>query len=244
MSGVEIGSIAERLKVIEEKIQRACSAAGRSSKDVTLVAVSKKKSAQQIIEAVQAGQLTFGENYLQEALPKILEVSEFCTENKMFELQWHFIGHLQSKKAKSAFEHFSLLHSLDTTSLAQKLNSVARDQSNSARALVQINIDKESTKNGLLENELISFLEECAPLTSLTIEGLMTIPSPTLQEKDPKRSFAQTRELMEQVNARNCYPQPLKELSMGMSMDYEAAVSEGSTIVRVGTAIFGAREPK
>lgn len=224
---------AELLENLKEEIHAACAEAGRKPADVTLVAVSKTKPWQDVTEFLALGQKDFGENYVQEALAKIEAVGAGP--------RWHFVGNLQSNKAKFIPGAFHLFHALDSFSLAQKLNRAAEEKGVVQECLVEVNVDDESTKGGLTGSQLETELTRMAGLAHLRVRGLMCIPA---AEKPSRAPFAHLRELLERVNRAGAYPQMLTELSMGMSNDFREAILEGATFVRVGTRLFGERAKK
>lgn len=239
-------NIAENLQMLREEIASSCAQAGRKVSEVQLVAVSKTKPWTMILEAANAGHFDFGENYMQEALEKIAAAADWAKadEARMLitgKIHWHYIGHLQSNKAKFIPGIFSLVHSLDRLSLAEALNREAEKKGVRIAALLQINSDAEDSKAGIAAENALEFLEKCNEFTSLEIRGLMCIPNPDLQKQEPRRAFAELRELREKINSAQVYRSPLQDLSMGMSGDFREAILEGATIVRVGSAIFGAR---
>jgi pyridoxal phosphate enzyme (YggS family) len=219
---------------VRERIREACGQAGRQPQDIRLVAVSKTKPAEEIASFADLGVQDFGENYAQEALPKIAEL-------RGRPIRWHFIGSLQTNKAKLIPGNFTLFHALDSDSLARKLDGTARKADLTQAVLVEVNIEREATKSGITAAELPRFLESLIGLPNLEVQGLMCIPKADA-DRDPRRPFAQLRELLLEVNRLGAYRAPLRELSMGMSADYPAAILEGATIVRVGTALFGERK--
>ncbi len=221
----------QKFESVREQIANACRDAGRSIDSIRLIAVSKKQSEESIRKLASFGQVDFGENYMQEALKKI--------ENVNGDLRWHFIGALQSNKAKLLLNGFHLFHGLDRISLATEINRAAENKGVKVSCLVQVNIDDENTKSGLAPSELPKFLENVAKLSHIEILGLMSIPSP---EGEAQKAFASLRELMSKANQADAYPKQLHELSMGMSGDFADAIREGSTMIRVGTALFGARQ--
>ena len=239
-------SIQEKLIEIESKVEGACKRATRPRSSLKVLAVSKTKPAKSILEAYYAGQRLFGESYMQEAISKRKQLQALGVqkEQEIFHLDWHFVGTLQSSKVKDFVGNFSLLHSLDRISLAKKLNEVAKEKKQKVKALVQINIHREENKGGLYSKELKSFLHGCNSFDHVSVEGLMCIPNYEEQKKNPRKAFSYLRELLYMANDGAYYKQEIKELSMGMSQDYEAAILEGSTIVRLGTAIFESRENK
>lgn len=230
---------AQLLAEIRQRMDSACRRAQRSLSSVQLIGVSKTKPVADIEEFLGLGLEHFGENYLQEALPKITEVASFSRQAAQKPV-WHFIGQLQSNKAKQIPGIFEWLHSLDSLSSAKKLSAAAQEKRLVQKCLIQINIDDESTKGGVSPAELPKFLESVVPLTGIQVQGLMCIPNPSL-DRDIRIAFSALRKLMETVNQSNCYSSPLSELSMGMSDDFESAIEEGSTFIRVGTALFGER---
>ena len=215
-----------RLAEIRTAISRAERDFGREAGSVALVAVSKTKPAEQIVEVLEAGQCVFGENYVQEAKAKWPALKERFPDAEL-----HMIGPLQSNKAREAVELFDVIQSLDRESLAKELAREIARLGKAPRFFVQVNTGEEAQKGGVLPAEADAFIARCREVHGLAIEGLMCIPP---AEGDPRPHFAFLRELA----ARH----GLKELSMGMSADFEAAIAEGATHVRVGSAIFGARD--
>lgn len=219
------------LEAVQSRILAACSQAGRAPGEVTLVAVSKTKPWTDIEAFYQLGVRDFGENYIQEAQVK----QQRAVQSGHKDIRWHLIGTLQSNKVKHVSGHFTLFHALDSFSLAEKLSKVGP-----LDCLVEVNVDAEISKGGVAAVSLPAFLETLSPLKNLRVRGLMCIPS-TVQARDPREPFARLRELREQCNASGAYREKLTELSMGMSADFEAAILEGATFVRVGTTLFGER---
>jgi pyridoxal phosphate enzyme (YggS family) len=222
---------AERLEAVRGKIQEACARSGRREAEVTLIAVSKTKPWMEVAPFAALGVRDFGENYVQEALEK---------RNHAPDLNWHLIGTLQSNKAKFVINNFCLFHALDSLSLAQKLDRAAASAGVVQPCLIEVNVDLETTKGGVGEDLLPKFLGELALLKGLRIDGLMCIPSP-VPGRDPRKPFAKLRGLRDILALTGVYPGKLPLLSMGMSADFEAAIEEGATHVRVGTTLFGAR---
>ena len=225
-------NLAQNLARVREEIARAARQAGRQPESVRLVAVSKTKPAQMVIQALEAGQTLFGENYVQEAGRKIPQVPG--------EAQWHFIGHLQSNKAKTAVRLFDVVQTVDRPKLARALDRHAREQGKTLGVLLQVNLAREPQKSGCSPEEAPALAQEVARLPGLELMGLMTMP-PFFD--DPERArpyFARLRRLARDLQA-DLPPGAMAELSMGMSGDYAAAIAEGATLVRVGTAIFGSR---
>lgn len=224
--------LADALSRIHARIAEACSRAGRAPSSVTLVAVSKTMPAQRVRDAMSAGQAVFGENRVQEALGKIPEVGGAA--------RWHLIGHLQRNKARHVVGAFELIHSLDGAGLARELDRRCATAGTAQPVLLQLNLSRESTKHGVGEAGLHALLDTVAELPRLELRGLMTIPPPVDDPEDNRRWFARLRELAERAAGR--LGRPLPELSMGMTDDFEVAIEEGATLVRVGRALFGERE--
>ena len=227
-------TISGNLARINERIRAAAEKAGRDPASVPLVAVSKTRPAADIIAAFQAGQTVFGENYIQELVPKLAEVREA--------VQWHFIGHLQSNKVKYIAGQVTLIHSVDRISLATEIDRQWGKLGKVCDVLIQVNISGEATKSGTTEEGAIQLVRECALLPNIKVKGLMTMP-PFFDDPDAARPyFAELRRLSKVVSAQQIAGVEMAELSMGMSGDFEAAVQEGATLVRIGTALFGSRE--
>ena len=226
-------TIAINLARINERIRAAAVTAGRDPASVRLVAVSKTRPAGDIVEAFNAGQTMFGENYIQELVPKLAEIHEA--------VQWHVIGHLQSNKVKYIAGKVALIHSVDRLSLAQEIDRQWGKLGKVCDILIQVNISGEATKSGTTEAGAIQLVRECALLPHVRVRGLMTMP-PFFDAPDAARPyFAELRRLSEVIAAERIAGVDMTELSMGMSGDFEAAVQEGATLVRIGTAIFGER---
>lgn len=226
-------SIQDNLADINERILQACQRAGRDPKEVRLVAVSKTKPAAMIEEAAAAGQLLFGESYAQEFSTKFDELATA--------VEWHFIGGLQTNKVKYLRGKVNLIHSVDRLSLAQEINRQWAKTDQTADILIQLNLGAEISKSGADEAELEQLLRKVAELPNLRIRGLMALP-PYLDDPEEVRPyFRRLRQLAEAMKDLNIPGVELLELSMGMSHDFEVAIEEGATLVRVGSAIFGAR---
>ena len=231
-----MSQIADNLTIIEERIANAASKAGRNAQDIKLIAVSKTVDAERIKQAIEAGATILGENYIQEARNKIKEIGQGA--------RWDFIGHLQSNKAKYAVDLFEMIHSVDRLSLAQEINRVAEKKGKKVRILVQVNISGEETKSGINPQKVRTLIGEIASMSNLSLEGLMTMP-PYFDDPEKARPyFTALRELRDTILKESIGDIILQELSMGMSGDFEVAIEEGSTMVRIGTAIFGERPPK
>lgn len=226
-------TISANITLINERIRVAAEAAGRNPATVRLVAVSKTRPAADISAAFRAGQSVFGENYIQELVPKLAEVLE--------DVQWHFIGHLQSNKVKYIAGRVALIHSVDRISLAQEIDRQWGRLGKVCDILIQVNISGETTKSGTTDEGALQLVRECALLPNISVKGLMTMP-PFFDDPDAARPyFTELRRLAETISALQLDGVEMKELSMGMSGDFETAIEEGATLVRVGTAIFGSR---
>ena len=225
--------ISDNLKRVREKIAKAASKVGRNPQDIQLVAVSKTVDIKRIQQAIEVGATILGENYIQEARKKIEEIGQG--------VRWDFIGHLQSNKVKYAVDLFEMIHSVDRLSLAQEINKAAEKKKEEVRILVQVNISGEEAKSGIDPGGVISLVREIASLPNLSLEGLMTMPPYFDAPEEARPYFTSLRELRDKILKESIGGISLKELSMGMSGDFEVAIEEGSTLVRVGTAIFGER---
>jgi len=225
-------TIATNLQAVRARIARAAQASGRDSGGISLVAVSKTFPAEHIAQAHAAGQVAFGENYAQEAVEKITKLARLP-------LEWHFIGPIQSNKTGAIAAHFQWVHSVERESIAQRLNAMRPESLPPLNICIQVNISGEASKSGIAPGDEIGLAEAIAQMPRLKLRGLMAIPEPTPDVKLQRRRFALLRELKEKLVARGY---ALDTLSMGMSDDLEAAIAEGATMVRVGTAIFGQRK--
>lgn len=224
-----MSTIAENIAKVGERIRAAAQASGRDLDHIGLLAVSKTKPAAAVREAYAAGIRDFGENYLQEALEKQAELSELP-------LIWHFIGPIQSNKTKPIAENFAWVHSVDRLKIAQRLSEQRPADLPPLNICLQVNVSAEDSKSGCAPTELAALAEAVSQLPNLRLRGLMAIPEPTDDVAAQRAAFARLREL------RDGLPLPLDTLSMGMSHDLDAAIAEGATWVRIGTALFGARD--
>lgn len=230
-------SIIENLTAIRTRIHEACLRAGRDPSEVRLVGVTKTVPVDRIREGVRAGIQLLGENYIQEARKKVEALGDLG-------VSWHFIGHLQSNKAKIAVECCEMIHTVDRESLAQELDRLARKSGRVVPVLIQVNVGDEATKSGISPEELPNLFRSVSGLEGLEVRGLMALPP---YEEEPERArpyFRLLRELMEGLRRDAPNPEVLRELSMGMSHDFDVAVEEGATLVRIGTALFGERTAK
>jgi pyridoxal phosphate enzyme (YggS family) len=230
-------TIIDNLSAVHDRIARAAQRAGRNADDIALMAVSKTQPASKIIEAYEAGQRLFGENRVQEFSEKVGALASLRDAN------FHMIGHLQSNKAPKAAEVFHAIDSLDSAKLAERLNAAAEKLGKTLDVLIEINVGGEEAKSGLAPNssELERIFAGALAWTHLRVRGLMTVPPFTDDPEGARPYFRQLRELRERIAARNLPALTLDVLSMGMSHDFEVAIEEGSTCVRIGTAIFGDR---
>ena len=213
-----------------DQIQLACERVQRDPASVQLLAVSKTHPSQSLREMYQAGQCGFGENYLQEALTKIDELQDL-------EIEWHFIGHVQRNKTKHLAEKFDWVHGVDRLIIAERLSSQRMDSRKPLNICIQVNIDGQDSKDGCQPNEVAELVKQISQLPHIRLRGLMVIPAP-----ENSVAFADAKTLFEQVKSLHARPQDWDTLSMGMSGDLDAAIAAGSTMVRVGTALFGARD--
>lgn len=227
--------IAANLTRVRERIATAAIRAGRDPASVKLIAVSKTHPAAMLAAAIAAGQTVFGENTVQEALPKIAALRDRG-------LEWHFIGHLQSNKAKFIPGNFHWVHSLDSLKLAARLSQAAQTHRNQLQALIEVNITRDPRKNGVAPDEVFTLVEQLAKArpTGIALRGLMAIGAHPADERSSRAAFAAVRELRDACRSRLGLAD-FTELSMGMSDDYVPAILEGATMVRVGSAIFGGR---
>ncbi|MWV10695.1 YggS family pyridoxal phosphate-dependent enzyme [Pseudomonas sp. R-28-1W-6] len=224
-----MSTIAENIAKVRERIREAAQASQRDSATIGLLAVSKTKPAAAIREAHAAGVRDFGENYLQEALGKQLELADL-------DLIWHFIGPIQSNKTKPIAEHFAWVHSVDRLKIAERLAAQRPAGLPPLNICLQVNVSGEASKSGCTPEQLPALAQAVTQLPQLRLRGLMTIPEPTDDAVEQHAAFARLRELRDRLDPG------LDSLSMGMSHDLEAAIAEGATWVRIGTALFGARD--
>lgn len=226
--------IRERLSRVRERIVSAAARAARSPADITLITVSKTFEPAVVQEAVDAGALDLGENRVQEAAGKSPQIHGAG-------IRWHLIGHLQSNKAKLAVDIFDVIHTIDSADLAKKLDRLAGETGRRPSVLVQVDLAHEATKSGADESNIPEIVEALDGCANLIFRGLMTLP-PFFDEAEATRPyFRRLREILEAINKNRPAESQLRELSMGMSHDFEIAIEEGATMVRVGTAIFGSR---
>jgi hypothetical protein len=231
----------QRLFAVGQRIESAATRAGRAPGSVRLLAVSKTFGAEAVALAVAAGQRAFGENYVQEGVEKIAELAALGSAQGLPGLEWHFIGPLQSNKTRPVAEHFDWVHSVDRLKIAQRLSEQRPADLAPLQLLIQVNVDGEATKSGCAPGEVLALAQAVAALPRVQLRGLMCIPDPARPTEQRRAPFKALAALLGQLNAAGL---AVDTLSMGMSDDLEDAVAEGATIVRVGSAIFGARAPK
>ena len=224
-----MSTIADNIQLVSSRIHAATAAAGRDENSVQLLAVSKTKPAQALREAYAAGLRDFGENYLQEALGKQLELADLP-------LIWHFIGPIQSNKTRSIAEHFAWVHSVDRLKIAQRLSEQRPADLPPLNICIQVNVSGEASKSGCTPQDLPALAQAISALPRLKLRGLMAIPEPTEDRAEQDAAFAAVQRLQAGLDL------PLDTLSMGMSHDLESAIAQGATWVRIGTALFGARD--
>jgi PLP dependent protein len=228
-----MGTVADNLNAVQERIAKAAARVGRDPEGVTLVAVTKTMPVERIREAIDAGQRVFGENRVQEAQAKIEALGR--------EVQWHLIGHLQRNKVKFVCDLFDLIESVDSLSLAQDINARAARHGIVMPILIQVNIGDETTKSGIAAPDTLALVQQVATLPHLALKGLMCVPPMVEVAEHARPYFVELRTLAEQIGRERIPNVAMSELSMGMSHDFEVAIEEGATMVRVGSAIFGPR---
>ncbi|MBF0105495.1 MAG: YggS family pyridoxal phosphate-dependent enzyme [Deltaproteobacteria bacterium] len=228
--------IADNLTRIRKKMADAARRAGRAPQAIKLIAVTKKKSPAEILMAVQHAQYDFAESYIQDFA---IKHNELAGNN----INWHFIGHIQRNKAKKIVGQVCLIHSLDRMTLASEINKLSAEKRLVQDCLVQVKIADEESKSGCAIADLFSFVHALGSLSHINIKGLMTIGSLTEDLTQTRSEFRAMKTLCEKINKDHIYKSPLTELSMGMSSDYTVAIEEGATLIRVGTDLFGERDP-
>ncbi len=235
--------IADNLQDVRRRIAAAAQRANRSPADVRLIAVSKTHPAATVLEAVRAGQIDFGENRVQEGLEKIDQtLLRQGSGEEAPELEWHLIGHLQTNKAKKAAVGFAWIHSVDSLDLLQKLDAAAAVGATRPRVLIQIDLAREATKSGAQLSEVPALIAAARSARAVRLSGLMIVPPIAANPEDARPWFRQLRDIRDTLVTAGTPAASLKELSMGMSHDFEVAIEEGATMVRVGSAIFGQRD--
>ncbi len=225
----------DRLKAIYDRIQTSARLCGRDPESVKLVAVSKTIGKDVVKQAIDAGVTILGENYIQEARAKINDLYESP-------VKWHFIGHLQSNKAKYATRLFDLIHSVDSIKLAKAIDKSAAKTGRIQKILVQVNISREASKSGVDASKSLDLVRQIAKLPNVSVHGLMTMPPFFNSPERARPYFKELKILKERIRSENIAGVEMDELSMGMTGDFEVAIEEGATLVRIGTAIFGERK--
>jgi len=228
--------IAENIAKVKERMDKAARRAGRNIGEIRLVAVSKTVGADLVLQAIEGGVKILGENYVQEAQKKINVLGH--------NIAWHFIGHLQTNKAKVAAGLFDLIHSVDSLNIAQELDKHAQRQEKALPVLLQVSFSGEKTKFGASEDEVFQLAEKISAMKGISVRGLMTMPPYFEDPEESRPYFVELRKLRECLAQQKIPGVTMEELSMGMSNDFEVAIEEGATLVRVGTAIFGPRPVK
>ena len=226
-----MSAIADNLQAVQARISDAAVLAGRSPESIRLLAVSKTWPLSSVLAAADAGQQAFGENYVQEGIDKLTAIAGR-------NLEWHFIGPLQSNKSRAVAEHFNWVHSIERLKIAERLSSQRPANLPPLQVCVQVNVSGEASKSGCDPDKALALCQAVATLPGLQLRGLMAIPEPSDDPAAQRAPFRQVRDIFEHIRAAGL---PLDTLSMGMSHDLEAAIAEGATIVRIGTAIFGER---
>ncbi len=227
-------TIKDNLKEIQENITTAAARCGRNPADITLVGVSKKHSVEKLQQAIHAGLSDLGENYIQEAMDKIDAIGSPAA-------CWHFIGHLQSNKARFAVRYFDLIHTVDKIKLAREIDKQAKKIDKRQKILIQVNIAEEETKSGADAHDAVELTQAVTQFENLELQGLMCMPPYFDDPEEARPYFRHLVRIREQILAAGVTSDAMRHLSMGMSHDFAVAIQEGATLVRVGTAIFGAR---
>jgi pyridoxal phosphate enzyme (YggS family) len=225
----------KRLQNVKNRIETAARGCGRNPETIRLVAVSKTVPTNRVRQAIEAGATILGENYVQEARTKFNDLATYP-------VSWHFIGHLQSNKAKYAVRLFDLIHSVDTLKLARELDKQSHKINKIQEVLIQVNISEEASKSGVNVKDTYNLLKDISLLENLSVKGLMTMPPYFNAPEKVRPYFAALRGLRDRLGQKGLLNMSLSELSMGMTGDFEVAIQEGATLVRIGTAIFGERE--
>lgn len=229
--------ISENITVLQNRLHAICSRAGRNQDDITLVAVAKTFAADSVQTAYDLGLRDFGENYVQELTAKRSRLADLP-------VRWHFVGHLQSNKVKYIVDFIHLIHSVDNMRLAQEINKRAEVSGRRVDVLVEVHTTDEAAKSGVPPEKTLDLIKDISLLPNVRVRGLMTMGPFSEDPNDSRPSFQKVRGLMEEVNRLGIGEARLKELSMGMTHDFEVAIEEGATILRIGTAIFGERKKK
>lgn len=230
-----MNEILQNFNLIKTQIEEAATGCGRRSDEVRLIAVSKRKPAEAIQKAIEAGATDFGENYVQEAVEKIDSIGKSAAT-------WHFIGHLQSNKAKIAVPYFDFIHTVDSVKLGREINKQAKKNNKVQNILIQINIGYEDSKSGTSPESSLELIRELSNFEHISIQGLMGMPPYLPDPEDVRDYFKKMAVIRKNISLENLPRVEMNHLSMGMSNDFKVAIEEGSTMVRVGTSIFGRRD--
>ena len=241
-ASLDPGTIAANLAAVRARLAHAAAASGRAPDSIRLIAVSKTFGLESVRAAIAAGQQDFGENKVQEAVPKIETLAREMPAIADG-IRWHLIGHLQSNKARKAARPFDVIHSIDSIDLLKRIDAAAHETRRAPELLVQVDLAGEVTKYGAAVDQVRPIFDAAAELTAATIVGLMVLPPWSEDAEVARPYFRRLRELRDELGSRGVPAARLRELSMGMSHDFEVAIAEGATMVRVGTAIFGKRTP-
>jgi pyridoxal phosphate enzyme (YggS family) len=233
--------VQERLDRLGARIESAAKRVARDPREIRVVGISKRQPPERIVAAVRAGLRELGESYVQEARAKRPRLQALLGESEHRRLRWHLVGRLQRNKAREASRWFEVVHSVDRLELATELNRRAEGWGRTLEVFLQVNVSGEPQKGGIAPPELPGLLASCGPLTSLRVVGLMAVPRESADPEASRAAFASLRRLRDTLRATPA-GSTVRELSMGMSTDFEVAIEEGATVVRVGTAIFGPRE--
>ena len=229
-----MSDVAANLEAVRQRIRAAAARAGRDAAEVQLVAVTKTFGADRVREAAAAGQRLFGENKIQEALAKIDQLRDL-------DLEWHLIGHLQSNKARKAAAAFRCIETIDRLDVLRRVDAAAGEAGSHPRILIQVDLAREATKSGADEADVPELIRAALEARAVELAGLMIVPPYPERAEDSRPWFRRLRELRDRIAADGCPAERMRELSMGMSIDFEVAIEEGATMVRVGTALFGKR---
>ena len=230
-----------RLEAINRRIAEACGRAGRQLSEITLVAASKTVPASRVREAIEAGVRALGENRVQEAAAKIAELGPVTSD---YNVQWHLIGRLQSNKARRAIELFDVVQSVESLKLAERLDNIAGESGKRLPVFIEVNLGGESSKTGASPEDVLPLCEQISKLSNLELKGLMAVP-PFFDDPEETRPFFQRlRSMRDRATQSGAAGKQFNDLSMGMSNDFEVAIEEGATLVRIGTELFGARDYK
>jgi hypothetical protein len=227
-----------RLESINQRIAAACERAGRQASEITLVAVSKTVAPARIREAIEAGIRNLGENRVQEAAAKIPELGAVAEEHQV---RWHLIGHLQSNKARRAVELFDVVQSVDSFKLAERLDHIAGEFDRRLPVFIEVNLGGEESKSGVAPDQVLRLCEQVGKFARLELKGLMAVPPFSENPEDARPFFQRLRQLRDEARETGASDAGFADLSMGMSNDFEVAIEEGATFVRIGTALFDAR---